>query len=251
MRSPTLPEPGRPAPRFGSVVFDCDSTLSAIEGIEELAAVHRDEVARLTDAAMRGEVPLEEVYARRLALAAPTRAGLDALGARYVEALVPDARGVVRALRAEGLEVRVMSGGLRPAVLVLARALGLLDRAVAAVDVTFDDEGRYVDFDRASPLAQSGGKRTQLERWGAELPRPVMLVGDGMTDLEARPPADWFVAYAGVAERAAVVAAADAVIRSRSLAPVLPLALGGEPPASAEARSLYERGAQLLADTTS
>jgi phosphoserine phosphatase len=73
-----------------------------------------------------------------------------------------------------------------------------------------------------------------------------MLVGDGKTDLEARPVVDLFVAYAGVIERAAVSAAADVVIRSPSLAPVLPLALGDEPPADAAARALYERGVALL-----
>ncbi|MBI4545890.1 MAG: hypothetical protein HY703_11890, partial [Gemmatimonadetes bacterium] len=71
--------PGRPGSgtgppqRFGAVLFDCDSTLSAIEGVEELAAAHRAEVVALTESAMRGQVPLEQVYARRLELARPTR----------------------------------------------------------------------------------------------------------------------------------------------------------------------------------
>ena len=41
-------------PKFRTVLFDCDSTLSAIEGIDELAVHCRDEVEQLTDAAMRG-----------------------------------------------------------------------------------------------------------------------------------------------------------------------------------------------------
>jgi phosphoserine phosphatase len=72
-----------------------------------------------------------------------------------------------------------------------------------------------------------------------------MLVGDGITDLEARPPADLFVAYAGVVQRPAVVEAADVVLRARSLAPVLALALG-KAPANAAWRGLYERGLSLL-----
>jgi phosphoserine phosphatase len=234
-------------PRFASVVFDCDSTLSSIEGIEALAAARRDEVAALTDAAMRGEVPLEQVYGRRLALVRPTRARLDALGQEYIDALIPDTREVIAALRASGVTVRIVSGGLRPAVVALARALGVPDADVAAVDVAFDASGDYAAFDERSPLARSGGKRDVLEGWTATLPRPVMFVGDGATDLEARPLVDCFVAFAGVVERPAVVAAADVVIRDLSLAPILALALGDDPPADPDHRAIYTKGRSSLA----
>src|SRR5688572_23670859 len=222
--------------RFGSVIFDCDSTLSAIEGIEELAHAHREEIARLTEAAMRGEIPLEDVYGRRLELVRPSREQVEALGERYVRTLVTDARETVAALLAENIEVRVISGGIRQAVVPLALALGLPERAVAAVDVDFDENGDYIGFDEASPLTRSGGKRIVLEQWLPELSRPIMLVGDGATDLEARPPADRFVAFSGVIERPTVIEAADDVVRTPSLAPVLVLALGGVMPRDLGAR---------------
>ena len=232
--------------RFGSVIFDCDSTLSAIEGIEELGYAHREEVARLTEAAMRGEIPLEDVYGLRLQLVRPTREQVNALGERYVRTLVADARETIAALLAENIEVRVMSGGIRQAVVTLAIALGLTERAVAAVDVHFDERGEYAGFDESSPLARSGGKRTVLERWLPELPRPIMLVGDGATDLEARPLADLFVAFAGVVERPVVIEAADEVVRAPSLAPVVVLALGGVAPRDAAAREVFDRGKSVM-----
>ena len=177
--------------------------------------------------------------ARRLELVRPTRDQVAALGERYVRTLVTDARETIAALLAENIEVRVISGGIRQAVVTLALALGLTERAVAAVEVHFDENGDYAGFDASSPLARSGGKRTILERWLPELPRPVMLVGDGATDLEARPPADMFVAFAGVVERQVVIDAADVVVRAPSLAPVVVLALGGVAPRdSARPRSV-------------
>src|SRR5687767_2862591 len=232
--------------RFGSVIFDCDSTLSAIEGIEELAHRHREEIARLTEAAMRGEILLEDVYGRRLELVRPTREQVDALGERYVRTIVTDARETIAALLAENIEVRVMSGGIRQAVVTLAHALGLTERAVAAVDVHFDENGEYAGFDESSPLTRSGGKRTVLERWLPELPRPIMLVGDGATDLEARPPADTFVAFAGVVERPVVIEAADEVVRAPSLAPIVVLALGGVAPRDPAAREVFDIGKSLM-----
>jgi phosphoserine phosphatase len=232
-------------PRFGTVVFDCDATLSAITGIEELSREQRSEVERLTDSAMGGQLPLEQIYARRLALARPNRARVEDLGRLYVERLVPDAREVVAALSENQVDVRIVSSGVRPAVLALARELDVADDHVAAVDIQFDAAGEYDGFDPRSPLVASGGKLLVLERWGRELKRPVMMVGDGMTDLETRPMVDLFVAFAGVSARPAVMAGADVVIKDFSLAPVLSLALD-RPPEHEPARSLYERGLSML-----
>src|SRR5690606_23891673 len=64
---------------FRSIVFDCDSTLVSVEGIDELAGAHKEAVQALTDAAMEGSVPLDEVYGRRLEIIRPTRARVDEL----------------------------------------------------------------------------------------------------------------------------------------------------------------------------
>jgi phosphoserine phosphatase len=226
---------------FVSVVFDCDSTLAAIEGIDELAGDRAGQIRALTEAAMQGRVPLEEVYGRRLEIIQPTRAMLATVGRAYVEGLVPDARAVVEALRWLGKTVRIVSGGLRPPVEEVARALGLAADAVAAVGIEFGEDGGYGGFEHASPLARSGGKTEVIGGWN--LPRPSLLVGDGATDLEARPAVNAFAAYMGVAYRANVAAGADFVLRDPSLAPVLALA------ASADDRARLAGGpwAELLA----
>ena len=232
-------------PRFRTVLFDCDSTLSAIEGIDELAVHCRDDVEQLTAAAMRGDILLEEVYGRRLRLVKPTRAAVEALGREYVAQLVPDAVETVAALHAAGVNVRIISGGLLPAVLAVARAVGVDGSHVAAVDITFNSDGSYAGFDSSSPLTMSGGKRAAIERWAVN--RPAMMVGDGTTDLEARPAVDLFVAFAGVVERPNVINAADAVVRTNSLAPVLPLVLQSDELFRTPHYSLYERGVALNA----
>jgi len=175
----------------------------------------------------------------------PSRVAVDALGRDYVARLVPDAAATVAALHAAGVDVRIISGGLLPAVLAVARVVGVGVNRVAAVDITFGADGSYAGFDASSPLSMSGGKRTAIERWG--ITRPAMMVGDGTTDLEARPVVDLFVAFAGVVERPNVVNAADAVVRANSLAPVLPLALNPDELLRSPHYSLYERGAAMNA----
>jgi len=77
-----------------------------------------------------------------------------------------------------------------------------------------------------------------------------MMVGDGSTDLEARPVVDMFVAFAGVVERPAVVNSADAIIRANSLAPLLPLVLHVDELVRTPHYPVFERGAALAAAAT-
>jgi phosphoserine phosphatase len=214
--------------RFRTVVFDCDSTLTAIEGIDELARGFRAEIAELTRLAMSGTVPLEDVYARRLEIIRPSRADVEAVGRRYVEQIVPGAVETVDALHRAGAVVQVLSGGLAPAVRVLARHLGVAEERVAAVEVMFDERGEYQGFDRASLLARSGGKRRWLEQQAVALPRPMLLVGDAATDLEARPALEAFAVFTGVVTREEIARQADVVIAGPSLTELLPyVGLGG------------------------
>lgn len=220
--------PSAPTPRFATVVFDCDSTLSAIEGIDELAAEHRASVAALTERAMRGEVPLEVVYGARLDLIRPSRAALEALAQAYVAAVIPEARTTIQALHARGVAVHILSGGFRQAIEPFAAWLGIASECVHAVELHFDANGEYAGYDTTSPLARSGGKRVVLEHWDPPLTRPILFVGDGITDLEARPAVDHFVAFAGVAARPEVMAGADTVLSMPSLHPLLTLVFPAE-----------------------
>src|SRR6187431_1374242 len=96
---------------FELVIFDCDSTLASIEGIDELARLQGrgTEVAELTNRAMNGEVPLEAVYTERLELLRPTREQLAQLGKLYRDHMVPGADQVVAALMALGRQVFIVS----------------------------------------------------------------------------------------------------------------------------------------------
>jgi len=206
-----------PAPRFASVVLDVDSTLSATEGIAYLAALRGPDVVRevtaVTDRAMEGSLPLEAVYAARLARIQPSRSEISALGEIYVRTLLPGARDCVATLREAGVHVTLVSGGIRQAVLSLASALRVPACDVHAVDLMFTDTGEYAGFDARSPLARSGGKPALVR--SLALAAPTLAVGDGATDAELRtiPPAavQALAAFTGVASRDVVLRAADYV----------------------------------------
>jgi phosphoserine phosphatase len=214
-------------PRYGTVVFDVDSTVAAIEGIDWLAALRGPAVehacATLTARAMAGELPLEAVYAERLAVIGPTHAELDDLSLAYVEAVQPGAAEIIVALHDAGVAVHLLSGGLRYALLPLARELGIAADRVHAVNVLPDLGGRFVQLNGEQPLATQRGKPLVLSQLMASpaFTRPVVMIGDGSTDAATRGVVDQFIAYTGVARRDAVVAVADA--EAKDFLALLPL----------------------------
>ena len=194
---------------FDVICFDCDSTLSKIEGIDDLArrAGMGAEIVKLTDAAMNGEFPLEAVYERRLALIKPDKASIDWVADLYITEIVVGVKEVFSTLLAQGKTVHIISGGLRPAILPLAAYLGLPESHVHAVEVYFDETGAYAGFDQASPLARTGGKAVVVADLKTEA--PLLMIGDGKTDLEAKQAGAYVIGFGGVVDRDIVRENAD------------------------------------------
>ena len=202
--------------RFNSVVLDVDSTLSGIEGIDWLAGLRGAEVkawsAALTERAMEGKLPIEAVYSERMGAIRPALAEIEQLGRAYIECMAPRARETLTELQACGIELVMVSGGLREAILPLARELGVDEQRVHAVSVFFDEEGKYAGFEERSPLTRQDGKRITVRDMG--LKGPILAVGDGMTDSEIRQVAEGFAAFTGFMRREPVVQRADFVIEN-------------------------------------
>ncbi|GAB1490124.1 hypothetical protein MASR2M8_25820 [Opitutaceae bacterium] len=207
------------------ICFDCDSTLSSIEGIDELGRVRGPEVfsrvEAMTNDAMNGKLPVEAVFGRRLEIIQPTRADVEAVGRRYIDTVEPTARATIAALQARGWNVVILSGGFRPAIRPLADHLGIV--RVEAVDLRFNADGTYAGYDTDYPTTRSGGKPEVIARLKRELtPGRVVMVGDGVSDLEATPQVDAFVGFGGYVARDRVRAsAAHFVTRLDQLLPIL------------------------------
>lgn len=232
-----------PAPGFDFVFFDCDSTLCAIEGIDELARLKGkfNEVKAMTDAAMDGEIYLHDVYDHRLEILAPTHEEIASIDELYRQTVVPRAGDVIGALQASGKEVFIVSGGLLAAVRPFGRWLGVPHDHIRAVTLEYDAlSGEWWDYlqDRwdqrtdveykdseVTPLVQTEGKSDVVREMLRERFGRSMLVGDGVSDLAARGVVDLFVGFTGVVERPHVVAESDVLVTGDSLAPVLGLAL--------------------------
>ena len=208
---------------YDIVCFDCDSTLSKIEGIDELGRQSGlyDQLVALTNAAMNGELALEDVYGKRLDLIKPDKSQMDVLADLYITEIVEGVEEVFSTLIAQGKQVHIISGGIRQAILPLAEKLGLSADHVHAVDVLFNDDGSYKGFNQQSPLAKTGGKSVVCSQINAESVSMVMI-GDGKTDLEAKQAGAKVIGFGGVMQRDIVVEQADVFVEDVSLMAVLP-----------------------------
>jgi len=206
---------------FDVICFDCDSTLSKIEGIDELAKFVGlgPEMSKLTDAAMNGEVALEAVYEKRLSLIQPNIKSIDDLAKLYITEIVEGVKDVFSLLLAQNKNVHIISGGLRQAILPLAHYLGLPESHVHAVDIYFNEDGSYRSFDQHSPLTKTGGKATVVAMLKAQ--GTLVMIGDGKTDLEAQQTGAFVLGFGGVVDRVIVRERADVYITEASLISVL------------------------------
>lgn len=207
--------------KYRFVFFDVDSTLVTIEGIDVLAAGN-PEIVRLTEMAMNGEIPLDEVYAKRLEIIRPTLSDVGALGKRYTESLADGAEDTIATLQSAGADVHLVTAGIAQAIAPLAVKLNIPSRAVHAVSLQFDGDGHYAGFDRRSLLTRNGGKELTVHAVLARAKGKSAFIGDGVSDLETKPVVDLFIGFGGVHVRERVKATAEVYITEPTLRAVLP-----------------------------
>jgi phosphoserine phosphatase len=186
---------------FRLAAFDMDSTLINIECIDEIAAAagKKEEVAAITEAAMRGEITdFKESLRRRLALlkGVPASALEQVLTTRLQ--FNPGARELCAALKAGGLKLVLVSGGFTYFTRHVAAELSM--------DFVRSNELEIVDGQLTGGLIQQGWgdicdgdeKRRMLLQCAAEIgvaAAQTIAIGDGANDLPMMGAAGLSVAY--------------------------------------------------------
>ena len=175
--------------------FDMDSTLIQGEVIDELAKMAGvgDQVARITEAAMRGELNFDERFTRRVALLK----GLSAASVYSLRSSIPLADGaerLIRTLRLLGYKTAILSGGFTFFAEHLQRQLD--------IDYVYANRLEIVDgavTGRVLPPIVNADRKAALlsEIAGREgiSPEQVVAVGDGANDIPMLKLAGMGIAY--------------------------------------------------------
>ena len=165
------------------VCFDMDSTLIEAEVIDELAkaAGVGEQVAAITEQAMRGELDFTQSFKRRVGFLK----GLDESVLEQIAHRLPITEGaehLIRALKALGYKTAILSGGFNYFGRYLQQKLGIdyvfaNELAIADGKVTGEVAGQVVDGKRKAELL-----RELAQKEGLNL-QQVIAVGDGANDL--------------------------------------------------------------------
>ena len=190
-----------------AVCFDVDSTVIDEEGIDVLAETlgKGPEVAAWTMKAMGGDVKFEDALAARLNIIQPSKSDIASCLANHPLRLTPGIDDLVKALHSRGKHVYLVSGGFRLMIEPVARILGISNDRIYANTIIFNDKGEYVGFDPSEPTSADGGKPRALGEIKTKHGyKTMIMVGDGATDAQAKPPADAFIGFGGVITRDSV-----------------------------------------------
>jgi phosphoserine phosphatase len=137
----------------------------------------------------------------------------------YIAELVDGVAEVFAELAKHNKTIHIISGGLLPAILPLAKILNVPVENIHAVDIYFAENGDYLGYETESPLAKNGGKAAIIKSLNST---NIVMIGDGKTDLEAQQAGAKVIGFGGVVNRKLVCEQADFFVADKNLTAVLP-----------------------------
>jgi phosphoserine phosphatase len=201
-----------------TAIFDFDSTLINAESLELLLAPqlanHPEKqalIAEITRQGMEGTISFAESLQRRLAIATPTQANIDRLAKRMMNYLTPGMAELIADLQQRGVDIWIISGGLRELILPVGLALNIPATQIHGVQLRFGTQGQFVRMDEQDPFSHSkvDGARLLAQQWH----KPSVMIGDGMTDYQVYQAGlvDRFIAFTQHARRNSVLSQSGVV----------------------------------------
>lgn len=196
---------------MATVILDFDSTLISCESLEEILMIKHPnetqvkEMKNLTAQGMSGKITFLESLQKKLNMMPLNKQDFIDFGNRAVSYLTPGMTEFIRDLKRQGVDVWIVSGAVREAMLPVASYLNIPLDHVLGVYLLWDKEGGVVGIDDSKPINRSKweGAQQAATLWTT----PKIGVGDGMTDfaLYEHKLIDQFIVFTLNARRMAVV----------------------------------------------
>lgn len=205
-------------------LIDFDSTITQVEGLDELAAIAlktdpngNEKVAKikeLTDLGMAGELSFSESLSQRLALLNANKSHVNQL-IEFLKGKVSESFDRNRTFLSEYADqILIISSGFKDFIVPIAEFLGLKPENVYANTFVYNSNDEIIGIDQENPLSKTGGKIETVKR--LNLQGHISVIGDGYTDYEIKKSglANRFYAFIENVERPSVINVADYTIKN-------------------------------------
>ena len=195
-----------------AICFDVDSTVITEEGINVLATSLGvgDAVSKLTASAMGGTTLFQDALKERLDLIKPSIKNLENIQKKHPLQFTPRLEELIEILHKKRKNIYLVSGGFRQMINPIALQLGIPNSNIYANNLFFNEYGEYNGFDINELTSKDGGKAQVIQELIEKYDyKCVVMIGDGVTDMQASPPAKAFIGYGGIIEREKVKDGAD------------------------------------------
>ena len=206
------------------LIIDFDSTLISIESLDFLADICCKskknstsiikKIKDLTSLGMKGEISFHESLKKRLEYLQIEDSHLNQLGTKLKNFISPSIRKNKVWLKKNRDNIFIFSGGFKTLIDPIALSLGLKDDQVYGNKFVKCNNGSVIGVDFKNPLSQAKGKYILAKN--LEFKNKIIVVGDGMTDVEVKKldKEIVFIAYTENAYRKSVVERADYIAKT-------------------------------------
>ena len=181
-------------PQKPYLIFDFDSTVIKLESLEEIAgfaledvenkAEILEEISRITNFGMEGELSFEESLKRRLALFQINRTHIEKANSKLLQNISDSFLKNTEFLKNNADRIYIISGGFDCSILPIVQFLGLDPAHIIANKFIFDEKNNVSGIEESSPLLKPFGKSLAVSN--LNLSGAIIIIGDGYTDYQIK-----------------------------------------------------------------
>lgn len=202
-------------------IIDFDSTFTQVEALDELARISLEkhpareliyeEIDRLTNLAMNGQISFRESLTGRVKLLNANRDHLAKLILVLKKKVSPSFLRNREFLNRNSDTALIVSGGFKEFIIPVVTKYHIKKENIYANTFVFDESGNIVGYDEQNPLSEEGGKVKLLKE--LQLQGRVFGIGDGYSDFQLKESGviERFFAFTENIERKSVAEKADHV----------------------------------------
>ena len=205
-------------------VFDFDSTLTSVEGLDVLAEISLrnnhdkdniiNKIQEITDLGIDGDISFSDSLSSRIALLKANKSQLSELVDVLKTKLSESVKANKEFFTKYQNQIYVISCGFKEFIEPVVAELQIGPERIFANTFTFDETGLITGFDETNPLSQHNGKVNCLKLSGIQ--GEIQIIGDGYSDfvMKREGVADKFFAYTENVSRKKATDNADYIVAS-------------------------------------